>query len=156
MNNTKDIITKLKEVRKEKGYSLSQIVEMVETNGGYISKSSVQRVFADGSEDTFFKFDETIKPIANALLNIDNIKSEDDLDTQALKVLLQYKNNRIQELETQLDKEKLKSMDKLEAERERSQRSIDFLKDQIEKKDTRIDTLLEHIMNCPYRNCGKE
>ena len=69
---------------------------------------------------------------------------------------MQYKNTRIQELETQLDKEKLKSMDKLEAERERSQRSIDFLKDQIEKKDTRIDQLLEHIMNCPYRNCGKE
>ena len=156
MNNVREIITKLKEVREEKGYSLSQIVEMVEANGDYISKSSVQRVFQDGSEDCTFKFDETIKPIANAVFGVNTIESEDDLDTQALKVLLQYKNKRIQELEAQLDKEKLKSIDKVEEERERSYRSIEFLKDQIEKKDTRIDQLLKHIMECPYRNCGKE
>ena len=156
MNNTKDIILKLKEVREQKHLSLNDIVNLVESNGGYISRSTVQRMFQEGSENCSFKYDESLRPVANALLDIDRIEPEDDLDTQALKVLLQYKNTRIQELETQLDKEKLKSMDKLEAERERSQRSIDFLKDQIEKKDTRIDTLLEHIMNCPYRNCGKE
>ena len=156
MNNVKEIITKLKEVREEKGYSLSQIVEMVEANGDYISKSSVQRVFQDGSEDCTFKFDETIKPIANAVFGVNTIESEDDLDTQALKVLLQYKNKRIQELEAQLDKEKLKSIDKVEAERERSLRSIEFLKEQVAKKDERIDMLLKHIMECPYRNCGKE
>lgn len=156
MNNTKDIILKLKEVREQKHLSLNDIVNLVESNGGYISRSTVQRMFQEGSENCSFKYDESLRPVANALLDIDRIEPEDDLDTQALKVLLQYKNKRIQELETQLDKEKLKSMDKLEAERERSQRSIDFLKGQIEKKDTRIDTLLEHIMNCPYRNCGKE
>ena len=156
MNNTKDIILKLKEVREQKHLSLNDIVNLVESNGGYISRSTVQRMFQEGSENCSFKYDESLRPVANALLDIDRIEPEDDLDTQALKVLLQYKNNRIQELETQLDKEKLKSMDKLEAERERSQRSIEFLKDQIEKKDTRIDQLLEHIMNCPYRNCGKE
>ena len=156
MNNVREIITKLKEVREEKGYSLSQIVEMVEANGDYISKSSVQRVFQDGSEDCTFKFDETIKPIANAVFGVNTIESEDDLDTQALKVLLQYKNKRIQELESQLDKEKLKAIDKLNEERERSYRSIEFLKDQVAKKDERIDMLLKHIMECPYRNCGKE
>ena len=156
MNNTKDIILKLKEVREQKHLSLNDIVNLVESNGGYISRSTVKRMFQEGSENCSFKYDESLRPVANALLDIDRIEPEDDLDTQALKVLLQYKNTRIQELETQLDKEKLKSMDKLEAERERSQRSIEFLKDQIEKKDTRIDALLEHIMNCPYRNCGKE
>jgi chromosome segregation ATPase len=156
MNNTKDIILKLKEVREQKHLSLNDIVNLVESNGGYISRSTVQRMFQEGSENCSFKYDESLRPVANALLDIDRIEPEDDLDTQALKVLLQYKNMRIQELENQLDKEKLKSIDKLEAERERSQRSIEFLKDQIEKKDTRIDTLLEHIMNCPYRNCGKE
>ena len=156
MNNTKDIILKLKEVREQKHLSLNDIVNLVESNGGYISRSTVQRMFQEGSENCSFKYDESLRPVANALLDIDRIEPEDDLDTQALKVLLQYKNNRIQELETQLDKEKLKSMDKLEAERERSQRSIEFLKDQIEKKDTRIDQLLKHIMECPYRNCRRE
>lgn len=170
MNNSKEIILKLKEVRIEKGLSLNDIVELVEKNGDYISRSSVQRVFADGSEDAVFKYDETIRPIANALLDIDRIEIEDDLDTQALKTLLQYKNQRIKELEAQLDKEKVKYHEKLDKEREQSRKSIEFLKEQISYKDKRMDLLLDsikqkeerfnellaHVLYCPYRNCGKE
>ena len=165
MNNSKEIILKLKEVRLEKGLSLNDIVDLVEKNGDYISRSSVQRVFADGSEDATFKYDETIRPIANALLDIDRIETEDNLDTQALKILLQYKNQRIKELEQQLDKEKLKYHEKLDKERDQSRKSIEFLKEQVSYKDKRIDLLLEsvdkkdkrleelitHIMNCPFR-----
>ena len=165
MNNSKEIILKLKEVRIEKGLSLNDIVDLVEKNGDYISRSSVQRVFADGSEDVTFKYDETIRPIANALLDIDRIETEDDLDTQALKILLQYKNQRIKELEQQLDKEKLKYHEKLDKERNQSRKSIEFLKEQVAYKDKRMDLLLEsvdkkdkkldelitHIMNCPFR-----
>ena len=170
MNNSKEIILKLKEVRIEKGLSLNDIVELVEKNGDYISRSSVQRVFADGSEDAAFKYEETIRPIANALLDIDRIEIEDDLDTQALKTLLQYKNQRIKELEAQLDKDKIKYHEKLDKEREQSRKSIEFLKEQIAYKDKRMDLLLDsikqkderfnellaHILYCPYRNCGKE
>ena len=165
MNNSKEIILKLKEVRLEKELSLNDIVDLVEKNGDYVSRSSVQRVFADGSENVTFKYDETIRPIANALLDIDRIETEDDLDTQALKILLQYKNQRIQELEQQLDKEKLKYHEKLEKERDQSRKSIEFLKEQVAYKDKRMDLLLEsvdkkdkrleelitHIMNCPYK-----
>lgn len=170
MNNSKEIILKLKEVRIEKGLSLNDIVELVEKNGDYISRSSVQRVFADGSEDAVFKYEETIRPIANALLDIDRIEIEDDLDTQALKTLLQYKNQRIKELEAQLDKDKIKYHEKLDKEREQSRKSIEFLKEQIAYKDKRMDLLLDsikqkderfnellaHILYCPYRNYGKE
>lgn len=165
MNNSKEIILKLKEVRLEKELSLNDIVDLVEKNGDYISRSSVQRVFADGSEDATFKYDETIRPIANALLDIDRIETEDDLDTQAFKILLQYKNQKIKELEQQLDKEKLKYHEKLDKERDQSRKSIEFLKEQVAYKDKRIDLLLEsvdkkdkrleelitHIMNCPFR-----
>ena len=170
MNNSKEIIIKLKEVRLEKGLSLNDIVDLVEQNGDFISRSSVQRVFADGSEDATFKYDETIRPIANALLDIDRIETEDDLDTQALKILLQYKNQRIKELELQLDKEKLKYHEKLDKERDQSRKSIEFLKEQVAYKDKRMDLLLDsvkekdarfnelldHILNCPYRNCRKD
>lgn len=165
MNNSKEIILKLKEVRIEKELSLNDIVDLVEKNGDFVSRSSVQRVFADGSENVTFKYDETIRPIANALLDIDRIETEDNLDTQALKILLQYKNQRIQELEQQLDKEKLKHHEKLEKERDQSRKSIEFLKEQVAYKDKRMDLLLEsvdkkdkrleelitHIMNCPYK-----
>lgn len=165
MNNTKDLIIKLKAVRDEKGLSYNDIVALIEKNGDYVSRSSIQRVFADGSEDTSFRYEDTIRPIANALLDIETIEDTDDMDIQAMKVLLQYKIQRIEELEQQLDKEKIKYHEKLDKERERFQRSIEFLKEQIsykdkrmdllldsvEKKDKRLDEMMDHIMNCPYR-----
>ena len=145
MNNTKEVILKLKEVKEEKGLSLNEIVELVEKNGDYISRSSVQRVFSDGSEDGSFRYEETIRPIANALLDIDTIEDTDDMDIQAMKTLLQYKNKRIVELEALLDKEKVRYHEKLDKERDRSQKSIDFLKEQVSYKDKRIDMLLEAV-----------
>ena len=165
MTNTRDLIIKLKAVRDEKELSYNDILTLVEKNGDCVSRSSIQRVFADGSEDTSFRYEDTIRPIANALLDIETIEDTDDLDIQAMKVLLQYKIQRIEELEQQLDKEKIKYHEKLEKEREQSRRSIEFLKEQIsykdkrmdlllqsvEKKDKRLDELIEHIMNCPFK-----
>ena len=165
MNNTKELILKLKAVKEEKGLSLNKIAELVEANGDFISRSSIQRVFADGSEETSFRYEETIRPIAKALLDIENIEADDDLDIQAMKVLLKFKIDRINDLEQQLDKEKIKYHEKLEKEREQYKRSIEFLKEQVDlkdkrmdllldsvaKKDSRLNELIEHIMNCPYR-----
>lgn len=158
MVETKEIILKLKEVREEKGLSLNEIVAMVEKNGDYVSRSSIQRVFSDGSETLSFRYEETIRPIAKALLDIENIEEDDDVDTQTLKVLLRYKIQRIEELEQQvtqlksaLDKEKLKYHEKLEAERERSNKSIEFLKEQVAYKDKRMDLLLESVQKKDQR-----
>ena len=152
MTNTKDIITKLKEVREEKKLSFQDIMDLMEKNGDYIAKSTLSRVFSDGSEELHFKYEETIRPIANALLDIDRIEDDDVLDVIAMKTLLQYKDRRIkelekqiQELETQLAKEKNKYHEKLEKERDQHQRSIDFLKNQIDLKDKRMDQLLEAV-----------
>lgn len=167
MENTKQIITKLKQVRDEKGLSLNEIVLLVEKNGDYVSRSTVQRVFSDGSEDISFRYEESIRPIANALLDIETIEDTDSMDIQAMKVLLKYKIDRIKELEQQLDKEKIKYHEKLDKERDQSRKSIEFLKEQIAYKDKRMDlllesikekdahydTLLKHILECPYRKC---
>ena len=167
MENTKQIITKLKQVRDEKGLSLNEIVLMVEKNGDYVSRSTVQRVFSDGSEDISFRYEDSIRPIANALLDIETIEDTDSMDIQAMKVLLKYKIDRIKELEQQLDKEKIKYHEKLDKERDQSRKSIEFLKEQIAYKDKRMDlllesikekdahydTLLKHILECPYRKC---
>lgn len=165
MTNTRDLIIKLKAVRDERELSYNDILTLVEKNGDYVSRSSIQRVFADGSENTSFRYEDTIRPIANALLDIETIEDTDDMDIQAMKVLLQYKIQRIEELEQQLDKEKIKYHEKLEKEREQSRRSIEFLKEQIsykdkrmdlllqsvEKKDKKLEQLTDHIMNCPFR-----
>ena len=167
MENTKQIITKLKQVRDERGLSLNEIVLLVEKNGDYVSRSTVQRVFSDGSEDISFRYEDSIRPIANALLDIETIEDTDSMDIQAMKVLLKYKIDRIKELEQQLDKEKIKYHEKLDKERDQSRKSIEFLKEQIAYKDKRMDlllesikekdahydTLLKHILECPYRKC---
>lgn len=152
MTNTKDIIIKLKEVREEKKLSFQDIINLMEQNGDYIAKSTLSRVFSDGSEELHFKYEETIRPIANALLDIDHIEDDDVLDVIAMKTLLQYKDRRIKELEkqiheleTQISKEKNKYHEKLEKERDQHQRSVEFLKNQIDLKDKRMDQLLEAV-----------
>ena len=153
MNKTKDLIIKLKAVKDEKGLSLNDIVNLVEQNGDFISRSSIQRVFADGSEDNSFRYEDTIRPIAKALLDIENIEDDDSLDTATLKALLKYKMQRIEDLEVQieklvaeLDKEKVKRHEKVDDIRNEYEKKIDFLKDQITLKDKRMDLLLEAIL----------
>ena len=95
MTNTRDIIIKLKKVRDEKSLSYNDIINLMEKNNDFVSKSTIQRVFADGSEEMSFRYEETIKPIANALLDISNIEDDDSMDIQAMKSLLKYKDKLI-------------------------------------------------------------
>lgn len=150
MVETKELILKLKEVREEKGLSLNEIVGMVEENGDYVSRSSIQRVFSDGSETLSFRYEETIRPIAKALLDMETIEEGDNMDIQAMKTLLKYKIQRIEELERQIEhleaekaKDKLKNHEKIDNIRTEYEKKIDFLKGQIILKDKRIDLLLD-------------
>lgn len=166
MTNSKDLILKLKEVREEKNLSYNDIMELMEKNGDYLAKSTLSRVFGEGSEDMSFRYEETIRPIAKALLDIENIEENDTMDIQAMKSLLKYKIQRIEDLEKQvdhlskaLDKEKIKSQEKLLETQEEFQRKFDFMSNQISLKDKRIDNLLEsttkllnQILDCPCRS----
>jgi predicted RNase H-like nuclease (RuvC/YqgF family) len=147
-------------VRKERGLSYSDILEMMEANGDFVSKSTLSKLFADGSEDhpEKFRYETTLRPIANAILDMENIEETDDMDIQALKAILKYKIARIKDLETMLDHEKLKHHEKLDKEREQFHRSLDFLKTQVDLKDKRIDQLLDanmkllnQLLTCPCR-----
>ena len=52
MTNTRDIIIKLKEVREEKNLSITDIENLLEENNEHLSRSTISRIFADGSEET--------------------------------------------------------------------------------------------------------
>ena len=148
MTNSRDIILKLKEVRVEKRLSITDIEDLLEANGDHLSRSTISRIFADGSENTSFRYEETIRPIANALLDIETIEETDDMDIRAMKSLLKYKAMRIRELESQvehlltaLDKERIKGFEKFESERNLMHDRISFLTSQIEVKDKRMDEM---------------
>lgn len=138
-----EIITKLKKVREDNGLSYQKIVELVEQNGGNVSLSTVKRVFEDGSESYGFQYENTLKPIADAVLGIyteSAAASPDEAD--ALKAIIDYKSDKITELTAQLERTE-----------ESYRRRLDFLKDQIALKDKRIDRrddmierLLDRIM----------
>ena len=155
MTNTKNLVIKLKEVREEKNLSYKDITEKIEQNGGYPpSKATLSRVFAEGSESEAdsFSYEKTLMPIANAILDVEVDEEADDMDTRALKALLKSKKeyiglleSRISELETALDKEKIKHHEKLEADREGFAKSINFLKEQVAYKDKRMDLLLNAV-----------
>ena len=159
MTNPRDVIISLKKVREEKGnLSYTKILSLMEQNGDYVSISTLSRVFADGSEDPEnakkFRYEDTLRPIAKALLDIETIESDDDVDTQAFKSLLKLKMAVIDENAKQIkelkesakeavSKEKAKYLKRLEEETAKFQKSIDFAKKQIELKDKRIDQLLD-------------
>ena len=166
MSNTKELIIQLKEVRKEKKWSFGKIMKELEKNDVYISKSTLSRVFAEGSENETFRFDETIRPIANILLDVDTIEETDDLDVKALKLLLKQKNQIIDQLQRQIEDDKALTLQKVEEERQKNAQFVEFLQEQLAYKDKRMDEfmesvkvkdaqlagLMDHIMNCPYRN----
>ena len=165
MTNTRDIILKLKEVRDNRGLSYTDILNLMEKNGDFLARSTISRIFSEGSEDLSFRYEETIRPIANALLDIETIEDDDTDDVQAIKSILKYKIKRIEELEALVKEQKIKYAEKLERERAQYDNKIEFLKEQVRLKDARMDLLLdavkekdrlhseliEHIMNCPYR-----
>lgn len=162
MVTTKDLIMKLKAVKEERQLSYDAILEMVNEKGGYISKTSLSRIFSENSEDRGF-MESTLLPVANALLDIDTIEEDDDTDERAMKTLLRYKSQRIEELEKQLADADVEYNKKMDTERASWSRSIDFLKNQISKKDERIDLLfglytklLEQYTSCPYNKREKE
>ena len=140
MIEQREIILKLKEAKIERNLSINDIVNLT---GNYLSKTTVQRVFADGSENTSFRYEDTIRPLVKALLDIDTIEESDDMDTKALKSLLKLKNQRIEELETLLQEERIKSHEKMEKERKHYESHIALLNEQIAIKDKRMDAQAE-------------
>lgn len=160
------IIIRIKEKRNEQGLSYDDINELIQKNGDYpLSKSTLSRVFAEGSEEQRFSYEDTIRPLAKALLDIENIEEDDTDDVKTLKSLLKLKMARINELEAELAQAENKYHEKIDKEREQFHRSLDFLKEQVAYKDKRMDLLLnvvqekdlmhnkmlEQILSCPCR-----
>lgn len=149
MTDTKVLIAKLREVKEEKGLSLNDIVEMT---GNAVSKSTLQKLFSEDADATTFRYETTIKPVANALLDIDTLEEDDTDDVQAMKLLLKYKSKRIDELEseikrlsTALDREKIKRHEAVDEERRRFEKQEDLFREQLALKDKRMDSFIESM-----------
>ena len=130
LTRSQELIKQLKEVKEKNEITYPRIIERMEKNGKYVSLTTLRRVFADGSElnASNFNYETTLLPIAEALLNIEDVPTPDGSpyakEIDGLKAVIHVQNEEIARLHEM--KEHLESR-------------ITFLLEQIEKKDRRMD-----------------
>ena len=136
--NLKAIVLRLKDIKEKEKLSVQDIVNRVIESGGYISESTVRRVFKDNSENELgFTYKNALKPIADVLLT-DEEETDDDPalpeKNKALHAIIEEKNRQIEVLQDKLDL--------MAAQFEESRRSNDIIRKQY---DARIDSLWDQI-----------
>lgn len=62
-----EIIAHLKAIKEEENLSCQEIFEMVEENGDSVSLATTKRIFASGSEEQRFRYEDTVAPVARVL-----------------------------------------------------------------------------------------
>ena len=171
LDSLEEIRERLRTERAKRNLSYEKIRQLIEDNGDYPpSISTLSRLFSEDSETDRFSYEDTIRPVAKVLLDFETIEETDTDDVKTLKSLLKLKMARINELEVELAQAESKYRNKIDAERERYNKSIDFLKEQVAYKDKRMDFLLdsvrskdelhnrmlEQILTCPCRVKNEE
>jgi len=133
---SRELITELKKKKSELEYTLPRIEEDIRKNGKSVSLSTLKRVFKDGSEDNSagFSFEHTLLPIAEILLDAENIPTPEgspySLEIEMLKAELRVQVERVESLI---------------ARNELLEDRVTFLLSQIERKDRRMDEREEII-----------
>ena len=126
--STRDMIISLKEIKTARNLTPQKIFDIMELTGYHISLNTIKKIFDAGGEDGHYHH-STVEPI--------------------YRVLQAIYGNRANEAEISALLEDIRAKDKmiaqLEQERERDKadysRRVDFLMEQIRKKDDRIDIL---------------
>ena len=143
---TREVIRNLKLVRDEQGLSVQRITDMLEERGTPVSLATVRRVFDEGSEERNFRYEDSIKPIADLLLDIQSKSTPSGADAaelEALRALVRYKNSYIAELEAAAS-----NVDaKVQAAKDEAQRKIDFLREQIAFKEEQMKAKDQQLLD---------
>lgn len=130
LTKSQELIRQLKEIKAKNEITYPRIMERLEKNGKYVSLTTLRRVFADGSElnANSFSYENTLMPIAEVLLNVEDMPTPDDTphakEIDALKAVIHVQNEEIARLHEM---------------KEHLENRIDFLLKQIDTKDRRMD-----------------
>ena len=128
LTSAQSLIKQLKEAKARNEVTYPRIMERLEKNGKFISLTTLRRVFADGSETTAFSYDEVLMPLAQVLLDVEDVPTDKNSpyakEIDGLKAVIHVQNEEIARLHDL--KEHLESR-------------VTFLLEQIEKKDRRMD-----------------
>ena len=146
LTRSQELIRQLKEIKQKNEITYPRIMERMEKNGKFVSLTTLRRVFADNSENNAdsFNYENTLLPIAEALLNVEDLPTPADSpyakEIDGLKAVIHVQNEEIS---------------RLHELKEHLETRITFLLEQIEKKDRRMDEkdelikrLLDQVLVC--------
>ena len=133
-------IKRLKEIKTEQGLSIAKIMDLMESRGQFVSESTLKKIFADGSEDQTFRYQDSIAPIADVLLDIYGDTSGDE-DAETLRRIIKEKNKLIEFLMIKLEEQASNHISKESIYQERK----DIYERTIEDMRSQISTLTEMI-----------
>lgn len=145
-------IHRLKEIKTEQGLSIPQIMDMLEERGQFVSEPTLKKIFSDGSEDKNFRYQDTIMPVADVLLDLYGDKSGID-DCEALRHIIREKNKLIELLMMKLEEQEKSHVEKeiVYADRKAAfEKQIQHLEAQIaryEKAIDKKDDLIERLLD---------
>lgn len=144
----RDVVSKLRKVKKDQDLTISNIMDLLEKNGSYLSESTVKRVFMDNTDPTSFKYTSTLSPLADALLDLYSDKSGVD-EVSALKAIIHDKNKIINILIAKNEEQKAeydKRITHLTRQIEKLEEHLDFRERVVDRKDKVIEKLLDKVL----------
>ena len=137
-------IQRLKKVKIENGLSVSKIMELLEKEGKFVSEATIKRVFSEGSEEYNFRYQDSIAPLADVLLDLYGDTSGLD-DVAALKQIIHDKNQTIEFMMIKFEEQKNsyeRNVAHLKAQIHRLNERLDVREKSIERKDAIMEKLL--------------
>lgn len=141
-------IHRLKQIKSEQGLSIPKIMDLMEERGQFVSEATIKRVFADGSEEQNFRYQDSIAPIADVLLDMYGDSSNLD-DSDSLRQIIREKNKFIEFLMIKLD-EKEQDFERqrtlYEERKALYEKTIGRFETQIALKDDLIERLLNKYL----------
>lgn len=144
-DKTRQVILQLKAVKEERGISLQRIHDITTEKGGNVSFSTVRKIFSEGSENMNFRYEDTVQPVALALLDTDEppreVSGVVETEAEALKALVQLKNSIIREQQDTIDSIKAREQEI----KEEAQKKIDHLRAQIADQQKVLDERKEFM-----------
>lgn len=139
----REVILQLKQIKDEREFSCADIQRMVRASGDELSLTTIKRVFGENSEELGFRYNDTIRPIVQALL----VKEETPLnetEVDTLKNVVLLKDTMINELTISV-KALEEKLNEANTKNEDYRQEIQFLREQLARKDDYIDRLAKKV-----------
>lgn len=136
--SVKKIIRQLKALKDMKGLTIDDIVDTLDRNNSHLARNTVAKIFADGSEEAGYQT-ETIRMIADVMLDVYREDPQDDPEIRGLKTTVQLQNILIDRLKEQCEDERRAAAEAIEAEKRNNVHRLEFLRERIRVQDHRID-----------------